>query len=96
MVARVGSDLFGPATITNFEVVNAAAASFTLAVPSQITAGAAFTNVSSALKSNGSIIANNLWPWAPLGTEAPQFGNFPEAIRTVGWDRTWGTWLLGV
>jgi hypothetical protein len=32
------------ATITNFEVVNAAAATFGITVPTQITAGAAFTS----------------------------------------------------
>lgn len=50
--------------------------------------------VSSSLKSYGSIITNSFWPWPPLGTESPQFVNFEQAIITVGWDKSWNTWLF--
>jgi multiple sugar transport system permease protein len=47
-----------------------------------------------SLKTYGSVIANNLWPWVPLGGEALQWGNYPQAIETVGWDSQWGTFLF--
>ncbi|MFN0073737.1 MAG: carbohydrate ABC transporter permease [Chloroflexota bacterium] len=47
-----------------------------------------------SLKTYGSVIANNLWPWPPLGNEALQFQNYPTAIETIGRDRQWGTWLF--
>lgn len=50
--------------------------------------------VSTSLKSYGAVINNNFWPWLPLGVEALQFQNYPEAIRTIGWDSDWQTWLV--
>jgi multiple sugar transport system permease protein len=47
-----------------------------------------------SLKSYGSVITNNLWPWPPFGGEALQWQNYPQAIQAVGWDSQWGTWLL--
>lgn len=47
-----------------------------------------------SLKSYGSVINDTFWPWPPFGTEAPQFGNFAEAIRTIGWDNQWHTFLF--
>ncbi len=48
----------------------------------------------SSVKSYGSIINNNFWPWWPLGNESPQWSNFPEAIETIGFDRQWGVPLF--
>lgn len=48
----------------------------------------------SAVKSYGSIINNNFWPWWPLGNEAPQWNNFPDAIEQIGFDRQWGVPLF--
>jgi ABC-type glycerol-3-phosphate transport system permease component len=48
----------------------------------------------SSLKSYGSLINNNFWPWPPFGTEAPQWINYGTAIQEVGWDSKWGTWLF--
>ncbi len=50
--------------------------------------------VASSLKSYGSVITNNLWPWWPLGDEPLQWQNYIEAVRHTGWDRQWGTWLM--
>jgi multiple sugar transport system permease protein len=50
--------------------------------------------VMSSLKSYGSVIANNFWPWPPFGTEPLQFQNYPIAIETIGRDRQWNTWLF--
>ncbi len=50
--------------------------------------------VSTSLKSLGSVIANNLWPWAPFGDEPLQFVNYVQAVKDVGWDRQWQTWLV--
>jgi multiple sugar transport system permease protein len=47
-----------------------------------------------ALKTFGSMVAGNVWPWPPFGAEAPQFENFALAVRTIGWDNQWGTWLF--
>jgi multiple sugar transport system permease protein len=47
-----------------------------------------------SLKTYGSVIANNLWPWPPFGSEGLQFGNYPQAIETIGRDRQWNTWLF--
>lgn len=47
-----------------------------------------------SLKSLGSVINNNLWPWPPLGDEPLQWENYPQAIRDIGWDRQWQTWLF--
>ncbi len=50
--------------------------------------------ISTAFKSYGSVINNIIWPWPPFGTEAPQTGNFVQAVQDTGWDRDWGTWLF--
>src|SRR4051794_12290103 len=50
--------------------------------------------VMTSFKTYGSVITNNIWPWPPFGTESFQFGNYPEAIQTVGIDRAWGIPLL--
>ncbi|MBI5034531.1 MAG: carbohydrate ABC transporter permease [Chloroflexi bacterium] len=47
-----------------------------------------------SLKSNGSVIVNNFWPWWPLGSEPLQFNNYPDAIRQAGMDRQWGVPLI--
>jgi ABC-type glycerol-3-phosphate transport system permease component len=47
-----------------------------------------------SLKSYSAVINNVIWPWPPLGRELPQFGNFGEAITTIGWDSQWGTFLF--
>ncbi|MFH1084443.1 MAG: carbohydrate ABC transporter permease [Chloroflexota bacterium] len=43
-----------------------------------------------SVKSYGSIIANNFWPWWPLGDEAVQWQNYGQAIKDTGVDRAWG------
>ncbi len=48
----------------------------------------------SAVKSYGSIINNNFWPWWPMGNEAPQWSNFQDAIQTIGFDKQWGVPLF--
>jgi ABC-type glycerol-3-phosphate transport system permease component len=50
--------------------------------------------LTTSLKTYASVINNVIWPWPPLGTEAPQIGNFWEAITTVGWDSQWGVYLF--
>ncbi len=50
--------------------------------------------VTTSLKTYGSVINNTFWPWAPFGGEGLQWSNYPEAIRTVGWDTQWQTWLV--
>lgn len=45
--------------------------------------------VSTAFKTYADVINHVLWPWPPFGSEAPQIGNFPEAITTVGNDTQW-------
>lgn len=47
-----------------------------------------------SLKTYGSVINDTFWPWAPFGSETPQWQNFPEAIRTIGWDSAWNTPLF--
>ncbi|MGE3910935.1 MAG: carbohydrate ABC transporter permease [Chloroflexota bacterium] len=47
-----------------------------------------------ALKTYGSVINNVIWPWPPFGAEPLQFGNFYEAIETIGWDSQWQTFLF--
>jgi ABC-type glycerol-3-phosphate transport system permease component len=47
-----------------------------------------------SLKTYGSIIAGNLWPWPPLGSEPLQWINYPDAIKTVGWDKNWQMFLF--
>ena len=46
--------------------------------------------VTTAFKTYAAVINNVLWPWPPFGNEWPQFGNFREAIVTVGNDNQWG------
>lgn len=50
--------------------------------------------LSTSLKTYGSVITNNFWPWPPFGSEGPQWGNYAEAFRAVGWDPQWQTWLV--
>lgn len=50
--------------------------------------------IMTALKSNGSIIVNNIWPWWPFGNEPLQFQNFPDAIKEAGMDKQWGMPLI--
>jgi multiple sugar transport system permease protein len=47
-----------------------------------------------SFKSYGDVINNVFWPWPPFGTEPLSFQNFPDAIRDVGWDPQWATWLF--
>ncbi|MCW5849029.1 MAG: carbohydrate ABC transporter permease [Anaerolineae bacterium] len=50
--------------------------------------------VMNSLKTYGSTITNNLWPWPPFGTEALQFQNYPDAIKEAGIDRSWNIPLI--
>jgi ABC-type glycerol-3-phosphate transport system permease component len=50
--------------------------------------------VLTSLKSYGSLITNNFWPWPPFGAEPIAWDNYPTAITGVGWDRQWATWLF--
>jgi len=50
--------------------------------------------IMSSLRSYGSIITNNFWPWWPLGDEPPQFNNYAEAIQAIGFDKAWGVSLF--
>ena len=50
--------------------------------------------VMNSLKTYGSIITNNLWPWPPFGTEPLQFQNYPDAIKEAGIDRSWNIPLI--
>jgi multiple sugar transport system permease protein len=50
--------------------------------------------VFSSLRSYGSIITNNFWPWWPLGDEPPQWNNYPDAIQAIGFDKAWGVSLF--
>ena len=50
--------------------------------------------LTTSLKTYASVINNVIWPWPPLGSELPQFGNFWDAITTVGWDSQWGIYLF--
>lgn len=45
--------------------------------------------ITGALKSYGSIITNNFWPWWPFGDEPVQWANYREAIRDIGYDEQW-------
>jgi ABC-type glycerol-3-phosphate transport system permease component len=45
--------------------------------------------LTTSVKSYGSLIAGNLWPWLPLGTEPVQWANYPDAIQQIGFDRQW-------
>jgi ABC-type glycerol-3-phosphate transport system permease component len=42
-----------------------------------------------SLKTYGSVVVDNFWPWPPFGTEAIQWSNYPEAIKTIGFDKQW-------
>jgi ABC-type glycerol-3-phosphate transport system permease component len=48
----------------------------------------------SSVKSYGSILNNNFWPWWPFGDEPLQWENFSVAIDTIGKDRDWGVPLF--
>jgi ABC-type glycerol-3-phosphate transport system permease component len=50
--------------------------------------------VFSSLRSYGSIITNNFWPWWPLGDEPLQLNNYPDAIQSIGFDKQWGVSLF--
>jgi ABC-type glycerol-3-phosphate transport system permease component len=50
--------------------------------------------IMTALKTYGSVINDTFWPWPPFGNEMPQFQNIAEAIRTIGWDNSWHTFLF--
>lgn len=50
--------------------------------------------VMNSLKTYGSTITNNLWPWPPFGTEPLQFQNYPDAIKEAGIDRAWNIPLI--
>ncbi len=43
-----------------------------------------------SLKSYGSVIRNQFWPWWPFGVEPVQWVNYPQAIQDVGTDTQWG------
>ncbi len=43
-----------------------------------------FYMVTTSLKTYGSVINNNMWPWWPVGAETIQWNNYPEAIKTIG------------
>jgi ABC-type glycerol-3-phosphate transport system permease component len=45
--------------------------------------------IMTSVKTYGSVIAGNLWPWWPLGDETIQWSNYPEAIKTIGFDKAW-------
>ncbi len=45
--------------------------------------------VTTSFKTYADVINHVLWPWWPFGNEAPQIGNFGEAISTVGNDTQW-------
>jgi len=50
--------------------------------------------VLTSFKSYGSLITGAFWPWPPFGEELPQWQNYPQAIRQIGWDRQWQIWLF--
>ena len=45
--------------------------------------------IMTSLKSYGSVVVDNFWPWAPFGSEAIQWNNYPDAIQTIGFDQQW-------
>ncbi len=45
--------------------------------------------LTTSVKSYGSLIAGNLWPWPPLGTEPLQWVNYSDAITENGFDKQW-------
>ena len=50
--------------------------------------------LTTSVKTYGSTIAGNLWPWPPLGNETLQWENYPEVIRETGWDKQWQMFLF--
>jgi multiple sugar transport system permease protein len=50
--------------------------------------------VMTSLKSYGSVVDNNFWPWPPFGTEPVQWNNYPTALQQIGFDRQTGTPLF--
>ena len=50
--------------------------------------------IMTSLKSYGSVINNNLWPWFPFGSEPVQWNNYVDAIERVGWDKDWNVPLV--
>jgi ABC-type glycerol-3-phosphate transport system permease component len=47
-----------------------------------------------SVKTYGSTISGNFWPWPPLGSESLQLENYPEVIRETGWDKQWQMFLF--
>jgi len=45
--------------------------------------------LTTSVKTYGSVIAGNLWPWWPLGDEPIQWNNYAEAIKNIGFDKAW-------
>lgn len=43
-----------------------------------------------AVKDYGDVVSLRFWPWPPLGTSRPNFGNFAEAIQLIGVDNDTG------
>ncbi|MBI4675437.1 MAG: carbohydrate ABC transporter permease [Chloroflexi bacterium] len=50
--------------------------------------------IMTSLKTYGSVINNNIWPWFPFGDEPLQFNNYAEAIDRIGFDKAWGVPLF--
>lgn len=50
--------------------------------------------ITTSLKTYGSVITGNLWPWPPLGAETLQWKNYADAIDAIGWDKQWGMYLF--
>lgn len=50
--------------------------------------------LTTSLKTYGSVISGNLWPWWPLGHESVQWNNYSDAIQTVGFDQQWNMPLV--
>ncbi|MFN4293997.1 MAG: carbohydrate ABC transporter permease [Thermoflexales bacterium] len=46
--------------------------------------------VMTSVKDYGDVVSLRLWPWPPLGSSAPRFDNFAEAIRLIGVDQDTG------
>ncbi len=50
--------------------------------------------IMTSLKTLGSVISNNPWPWWPLGSEPIQWQNYGDAIRDIGFDKEWNVPLF--
>ncbi len=51
--------------------------------------------VMTSVKSYGSVISGNLWPWPPLGNEPLQWQNYSRCrSRDIGWDKQWQMFLF--